>query len=31
MKFTEIKLKGAYIIEFEPVEDERGFSRESIL
>lgn len=25
MKFTETKLKGAYIIEFEPTEDERGF------
>ena len=25
MKFTETKLKGAYIIEFEPIEDDRGF------
>lgn len=25
MKFTETKLKGAYIIELEPIEDERGF------
>jgi len=25
MKFTETKLKGAYIIEIEPMEDERGF------
>ena len=25
MKFIETKLKGAYIIEFQPVEDERGF------
>jgi dTDP-4-dehydrorhamnose 3,5-epimerase len=25
MKFTETKLKGAYIIEPEPIEDERGF------
>lgn len=25
MKFTETKLKGAYIIELEPKEDERGF------
>ena len=25
MKFTETKLKGAYVIELEPIEDERGF------
>ena len=25
MIFTETKLKGAYIIELEPIEDERGF------
>lgn len=25
MKFTETKLKGAFVIELEPVEDERGF------
>ena len=25
MKFTETKLKGAYVIEIEPLEDERGF------
>ena len=25
MKFTETRLKGAYIIEIEPIEDERGF------
>ena len=25
MKFTETKLKGAYVIEVEPIEDERGF------
>jgi dTDP-4-dehydrorhamnose 3,5-epimerase len=25
MKFTETRLKGAYIIEIEPLEDERGF------
>ncbi len=25
MKFTETRLKGAYIIELEPIEDERGF------
>ena len=25
MKFTETKLKGAYIIKIEPIEDERGF------
>lgn len=25
MKFTETKLKGAYIIEIEPIKDERGF------
>ncbi|MFA6988628.1 MAG: dTDP-4-dehydrorhamnose 3,5-epimerase [Candidatus Gastranaerophilaceae bacterium] len=25
MKFTETKLKGAYIIELEPIEDERGY------
>lgn len=25
MKFTETKLKGAYLIELEPIDDERGF------
>lgn len=25
MKFTELALKGAYLLEIEPVEDERGF------
>ncbi len=25
MRFTETKLKGAYIIEQEPIQDERGF------
>ncbi len=25
MKFTETKLKGAFVIEVEPIEDERGF------
>jgi dTDP-4-dehydrorhamnose 3,5-epimerase len=25
MRFTETKLKGAYVIEIEPIEDERGF------
>ena len=25
MKFIETELKGAYIIELEPIEDERGF------
>ncbi|MDT9196442.1 dTDP-4-dehydrorhamnose 3,5-epimerase family protein, partial [Limnospira sp. PMC 1245.20] len=25
MKFTETQLKGAYIIELEPIQDERGF------
>jgi len=25
MKFTETKLKGAFIIEIEPIKDERGF------
>lgn len=25
MKFTETKLKGAYVIEIEPISDDRGF------
>ncbi len=25
MKFNELKIKGAYLIEIEPIKDERGF------